>query len=790
MKKVLVMVFALVLISSFAGQALAQPIAPKVRVIVEAKSLPDAKQLVYDYGGKLRHSFPELNTVSADLPQELFDQLRIDRRAIQVRLAERVYATQDTLDWGVDRIDAEKVWGGAEDATDVATGRNAGDGIKVAILDTGIDWNHPDLADSYKGGHDFVNDDTDPMDDNGHGTHCAGIVAAEDNDAGVIGVAPKAYLYAVKVLDSSGSGYEDDVAAGIQWCIDNGIQIISMSLGSDSDLPLVKEKCDAAYNAGLLLVAAAGNDGWSKFIRDTVDYPARYSSVIAVGATDSSDNRAVWGFFSASSTGPDLELMAPGDEINSTYWDDTYETLSGTSMACPMVAGTAALVWKAFPDYTNVEVRERLQSTAEDLGDPGRDDEFGYGLVDAEAAATPPDTPPTVSIVNPADGTTVAGSVLIQVSASDDKGVSSVEYSIDDGTYNAMTYNSTSGYWEATWDSTTVADGSHAITARATDTISQMATDSITVTVDNVDEPPTVSITEPAEGAFVSGTITIEASASDDRGIEKVEFYVDDGLLATDTTAPYECSWDTTTAADGSYGIKAVATDTAGQTGSNMVTVTVDNTAPVVDVVEPAEGATVSGMITIKASVTEINVDKVEYRIDTGNFATMTYNETSGYWEADWDSTAVTNGAHTVTVQATDKAGNSAKDTNNFTVDNPVQTMHVASLDMNLVERWRGWRTYAEATPMVVDFAGNPVEGATVSGHWEGATSDTDSGLTDASGKVTFQSDAVWKAESGTTFTFVIDDVTKDGWTYDPSANGDFDGDGKSGDTSNSISVP
>jgi len=512
MKKVLVVAFALVLVFSLAGQALAHPLAPKVRVIIEAKSLPDAKQLVRDYGGKLRHSFPELNTVSADLPQGLLDQLRRDHRAIQVRLAERVYATQDTLDWGVDRIDAERVWGGAEDATDVATGRNAADGIKVAILDTGIDWDHPDLADNYKGGYDFVNDDADPMDDNGHGTHCAGIVAAEDNDAGVIGVAPKVYLYAVKVLDSSGSGYEDDVAAGIQWCIDNGIQIISMSFGSDSDLPLVKDKCDAAYNAGLLLVAAAGNDGWSKFIRDTVDYPARYSSVIAVGATDSSDNRAVWGFFSASSTGPDLELMAPGDEIYSTYWDNTYETLSGTSMACPMVVGTAALVWKAFPDYTNVEVRERLQSTAEDLGDPGRDDEFGYGLVDAEAAATPPDSSP--------------------------------------------------------------------------------------------------------------------------------------------------------------------------------------------------------------------------------------------------------------------------------------QTMHVASLDMNLVERWRGWRTYAEATPMVVDSAGNPVEGATVSGHWEGATSDTDSGLTDASGKVTFQSDAVWKPESGTTFTFVIDDVTKDGWTYDPSANGDFNGDGTSGDTSNSISVP
>ena len=149
---------------------------------------------------------------------------------------------------------------GTDGGCDVTTGRNAGDGVKVAIIDTGIDYTHSDLNDSYKGGYDFVNNDDDPMDDAGHGTHCAGIVAAEDNGAGVVGVAPEAYLYGVKVLDSGGSGYWSDVIAGIDWSVQNDMQIISTSLGGGSFASLWAA-CDAAYNAGIVVVASAGNSG-------------------------------------------------------------------------------------------------------------------------------------------------------------------------------------------------------------------------------------------------------------------------------------------------------------------------------------------------------------------------------------------------------------------------------------------------------------------------------------------------------------------------------------------------
>jgi subtilisin/minor extracellular protease Epr len=163
------------------------------------------------------------------------------------------------------------------------------------------------------GGIDYVNDDDDPMDDQGHGTHCAGIVAAVDNGIGVIGAAPEASLYGVKILNSEGQGSYSDIIAGIEWSVNNDMQVISMSISGDSYSQALQDACDAANNSGVVLVAAAGNNGnpwmppggW-----DNVGYPAKYESVIAVAATDSMDERPYW-----SSTGATVELAAPGVQI-------------------------------------------------------------------------------------------------------------------------------------------------------------------------------------------------------------------------------------------------------------------------------------------------------------------------------------------------------------------------------------------------------------------------------------------------------------------------------------------
>jgi len=273
----------------------------------------------------------------------------------------------ETLPWGVDRIDAELAWS-------TATGAE----VKVAILDTGIDLDHPDLAANVKGGVNTINRRKSAADDNGHGTHVAGIVAALDNDIGVIGVAPKASLYAVKVLDRTGSGFVSDVIEGLQWCIAEGMDVVNMSLGTPSDIQSFHDAVTAVYAAGITQVAAAGNSGGS------VEYPAAYPETIAVSATDSSNTVAPW-----SSYGEEIDLAAPGVNIPSTYKGDAYKTLSGTSMAAPHVTGTVALVLEEQPGLGPDYVLYALTSTADDLGDPGRDDFYGYGLVDAEESVTP-----------------------------------------------------------------------------------------------------------------------------------------------------------------------------------------------------------------------------------------------------------------------------------------------------------------------------------------------------------------------------------------------------------------
>ena len=357
----------------------------KVLIGFKEKPGPAEQALIKGLGGKIKYTYNLIPAIAASVPEVAIEALKKNPNITNVEFDSQVFALEQTLPWGVDRIDAEVVHASEDE--------NKGDGVKVAIIDSGIDYNHPDLYDNYAGGWDFVNGDNDlndsthdgPMDDNGHGTHVAGIVAALDNGIGVVGVAPEASLYALKALNSEGVGYVSDVVLAIQWATVKEIQVINMSLGGRKNI-FLEEACNLAYLDGLLIVAAAGNGG-------AVDYPAAYSSVIAVSATDSNDNLAYF-----SSTGKQVELAAPGVNINSTLLGNTYsgETWSGTSMASPHVAGTAALVLATGDFLTNDEVRTQLQRTAEDIGLSTR--EQGYGLVDAAKAAglssVIPDPPP------------------------------------------------------------------------------------------------------------------------------------------------------------------------------------------------------------------------------------------------------------------------------------------------------------------------------------------------------------------------------------------------------------
>ena len=332
----------------------------------------------------------EAPMVMASLTDAEIDALRKNGNVAAVEEDAPCYALGDLLIEGQPSPLAETVPAGvAQIRAPAAWDCSRGKAIKVAVVDTGIDGTHPDLAANYKGGTSFVPAESTPMDFNSHGTHCAGTIGAAINGAGVVGVAPAAYLYAVKVLDKTGSGQFSWIISGIDWCISHGIRIVSMSLGGGSAPAALETMCNTAWSKGLLLVAAAGNSGPGP---NTVGFPAKYKNVIAVSAIDGSNVIA-----SFSSRGPEVELCAPGVNVLSTIPGGGHGSKSGTSMACPHVSGAAAVVWGAHRLSNNETIWNLLASTADNLGVPGWDKEHGYGRVDVEQAAcalTPPPVRP------------------------------------------------------------------------------------------------------------------------------------------------------------------------------------------------------------------------------------------------------------------------------------------------------------------------------------------------------------------------------------------------------------
>ena len=332
-------------------------------------SLAQQKSLVEIFGGDVGKGFTIINAVTARLPLKAVEALSKRHEVSYLEPDYKVTLFTQETPWGIDRIF------GPEKYTFPTWDHSRGEGIAVAVLDTGIDEKCVDLP-ALLGGVNTIDSTHWGSDEHGHGTHVAGIIAAVDNDIDMVGAAPDAGLYSVKVMDDSGWGTYSSVIAGIEWVLNKNIPIMNMSIGGGSHSKALKDAVDAAYAGGTLLVAAAGNQGNSV---DNVLYPARYSSVIAVSASDSNNNLA-----SFSSRGPSIELIAPGDSILSLIPGNSMGRSSGTSMAAPHVAGSAALLWGANPELSNVNLRNTLRQSAEDLGLSS--DEQGYGLVRADLA--------------------------------------------------------------------------------------------------------------------------------------------------------------------------------------------------------------------------------------------------------------------------------------------------------------------------------------------------------------------------------------------------------------------
>lgn len=292
-----------------------------------------------------------------------------DRGAIGIDLRQRVmpFHPNDVLynryQWNLRQIGSEQGW---------QLSRSAGKDVIVAVIDTGVDLTHPDIQDHLVKGYNVINPELPPEDDVGHGTHVAGVISAVvNNRLGIAGMTWTGRIMPVKVLDETGAGSTYAVAQGIIWAVDNGAKVINMSLGNYADSDFLHEAVRYAFDRDVVLVAASGNDNTNQ-----PSYPAYYPEVFAVAASDADKSKAPF-----SNYGDYIDITAPGVNIPSTYPSHQYAALSGTSMASPHVASLAALIRSVNPSLRNTEVMELIRRTAEDLGDPGTDSYFGYGLI-------------------------------------------------------------------------------------------------------------------------------------------------------------------------------------------------------------------------------------------------------------------------------------------------------------------------------------------------------------------------------------------------------------------------
>ncbi|MBU2219530.1 S8 family peptidase [Patescibacteria group bacterium] len=509
----------------------------KIDVFVSFDKTPGVAEraVVERAGGTVRFSYTIVPAVAASVPEAAIQGLLNNPNITSVELDGAVYAVDTELDnaWGVKRI-------GSGDVHDKG---NKGTGVKIGIIDSGVDYTHQDLNDVYAGGYDFVENDNDPADVYGHGTHVAGSACAEDNGLGVVGVAPECALYSLRVLNNDGVGSWSATIAAMDWAVLNGLQVVNLSLGSSQDPgSTVKAAFDNAEAANMVIVAAGGNSGNPPGKGNNVIYPAKYASVIAVAATDSNDKRPSW-----SSTGEEIELAAPGVSVLSAWNDGTsphnpqpyildggyYKEGSGTSMASPHVAGAAALVI-ATGITNNDEVRLILNSTADDIGATGKDTLYGYGLVNVAAAIAslvPPSPAVNVNVSTDkasyesgVDTTAILTAIVTDENGTAISGLNSSDFGTTLNSVAAVVNfaeTATAGTYTGNLDISGLADGDYAVEATATDTRSISGSGSANFSIAPAPSEATISIVS-------SITYTTEGGKSGDKHLNIHVAVIDD----------------------------------------------------------------------------------------------------------------------------------------------------------------------------------------------------------------------------------------------------------------------
>lgn len=627
-------------------------------------SMKEMKKALGPLGIRPRSHLKELNVYICDVSEgvdetKLMRKLKKDRRFKSVELDMVVGPNLTLIDpsygksWALPKIQAPTAW----DTTN-------GDGIIIAILDTGVNSNHPDLAANMVPGWNTFDDNEDSADVYGHGTKVAGAAAAAANNAaGSAGVSWGASIMPIRVSDLSGNSRISTIAKGIRWAADHGAHVVNISFGPIHQNLTIRSAAAYMRSKGGVVVISSGNSG--QFVSDTPS-----DDLLVVSATSSSDVRPSW-----SNYGPFVDVSAPGVGIYTTLRSGGYGNVSGTSFASPITAATVALMMSANRDLTPVDLEQIIKSTAVDLGTSGVDNYYGAGRINAAAAVaaasariTVDDQAPLIAITVPIAGGVVSGVVPVDVNYSDNVGVVRVELYVN-GQNVTTDHQSPFAF---VWDTAGWTNGEYVLTTKAFDAAGNESTSSgVMVEVNNKPldtEAPTVGIVSPTDGE-VSGVAPINVNAEDNVGVVRVELFVNGERIMSDDQAPFAFSWDTTTVTDGTYTLTAKAFDEANNVGTSInASVTVNN-VPSADTINPVitsfnlidgmrieRRQEVNVLTTDNVGVTQITLIINGEQVAVSNSDTLNYS----WYTRQRGSREST---HIVTTIATDQAGNSAKET-------------------------------------------------------------------------------------------------------------------------------
>lgn len=534
-------------------------------IVQEKTGGPHGKltEVLEGLGAATTGEIPQIRVKRIQVPSHVFDKVK---NALSKNphvnfvepnfIAEASFIPNDAnyfSQWHLQKISASQGW-------DISTGSPE---VPIAVIDSGINPTHPDLIDKLIQGYNFVGENTDTHDVLGHGTAVAGAAAtASNNYIGVAGVAWENPIMPLVVLNSNNWASYYDIARAITYAADNGAKIINISIAGSSSSSTLQNAVNYAWNKGAVIFAAAAN-----YSTSTAYYPAACNNVVAVSATNSNDTRA-----SFSNYGNWIDISAPGVSILTTNNGGGYSFWSGTSFSSPISAGLGALIMSVNPTLTNAQVVDIIEKNADDIGAIGFDPDFGYGRINvyksvSSAVNTMPEpdvTAPSISISSPTNGSTVTGSVTVSLSATDNTGVSKVELYVN-GTLYA---EDTTEPYNFLWDTTNLYLGDYELTARAHDNSGNTGqSNSVSVYVTNSYSydtiNPAVTILSPLNNSYISRKVRIKVSASDNVGINRIEFYIDGALkeIISADNATYTYVWNTNSESKGAHIITVKAYD-------------------------------------------------------------------------------------------------------------------------------------------------------------------------------------------------------------------------------------